>query len=112
PPKPATRPRGPGSRLRGESMEPATDQARPPATARELLLISGLLFATVAPLLGVTWAGTSVLSALRAYVAGEGLYSKGQKDAVYHLVRYTLSRDELEYERYRRAIAVPLADAR
>ena len=93
-------------------MEPATGQVRPPAIARELLLISGLLVAIVAPLLGVTWAGVSVLSALRAYVAGEGLYSKGQKDAAYHLVRYALTREELEYERYQSAIAVPLADAR
>src|SRR5262249_7852712 len=112
PPKPETRPADPGCGRRGESVEPATGQARPPANARAPLLVWGLLFATVAPLLGVTWAGASVLSALRAYVAGEGLYSKGQKDAVYHLVRYTLSRDELEYERYRSAIAVPLADAR
>ena len=93
-------------------MDAATEQARAPAIARELLLISGLFVAIIATLVGVTWAGVSVLSALRGYVVGEGLYSKGQKDAVYHLVRYAATRDEAEYRGYRAAIAVPLADGR
>jgi hypothetical protein len=34
-----------------------------------------------------------VLSAARAYVAGEGLWSKAQRDAVYSLTLYAQTRD-------------------
>jgi signal transduction histidine kinase len=51
-----------------------------------------------------------VLSSARAYVGGESLWSKGQKDAVRALMRFAQSRDEQDWQRYRRAIAVPLGD--
>src|SRR2546426_5027903 len=51
-----------------------------------------------------------VLSAVRAYVGGEGLWSKGEKDAVHYLARYAETRDERDYRRYLDAIAVPLGD--
>jgi diguanylate cyclase (GGDEF)-like protein len=51
-----------------------------------------------------------ILSAARAYVAGEGLWSKAQKDAVGHLHRYGRSRDPAHFASYRAAIAVPLGD--
>ncbi|MBV6285980.1 EAL domain-containing protein [Pseudomonas aegrilactucae] len=47
------------------------------------------------------------LSAVRGYVAGESLWSKGQKDAIYFLNLYVDSRDEAIYQKYRQAIAVP-----
>ncbi|MDH0305052.1 MULTISPECIES: EAL domain-containing protein [unclassified Pseudomonas] len=50
------------------------------------------------------------LSAMRAYVAGESLWSKAQKDAIYYLNLYVADRDPLTYERYRRAILVPQGD--
>ncbi|MFY9477589.1 MAG: diguanylate cyclase, partial [Aquabacterium sp.] len=43
---------------------------------------------------------------------GEGLWAKGQKDAVYHLQRYAGTRDPRYYEEYLKAIAVPQADHR
>jgi PAS domain S-box-containing protein len=49
-------------------------------------------------------------SSIRAYVTGEGFWSKAQKDAVAHLVRYGGSGDEADYQRYLHAIAIPLAD--
>lgn len=51
-----------------------------------------------------------ILSGVRAYVGGEGLYSKAQKDAVAHLARYIQSRSEADLAAYRAAIAVPLGD--
>lgn len=51
-----------------------------------------------------------ILSAARAYVGGESLWSKGEKDAVIHLMRYASSRDEEEFRAYERAIVVPLGD--
>ena len=47
---------------------------------------------------------------VRAYVAGEGAWSKGQKDAVYSLSRYVDSADEQDYRDYLAAIAIPLGD--
>lgn len=48
-----------------------------------------------------------VLSAVRGYVAGESLWSKGQKDAIYYLNLYADSRDEGTFLKYQNAIAVP-----
>src|SRR5207253_11337182 len=48
-----------------------------------------------------------VLSAVRGYVAGESLWSKGQKDAIYYLNLYADSRDEAIFLKYQHAIAVP-----
>lgn len=48
-----------------------------------------------------------VLSAVRGYVAGESLWSKGQKDAIYYLNLYADSGDEAIFHKYQNAIAVP-----
>jgi diguanylate cyclase (GGDEF)-like protein/PAS domain S-box-containing protein len=50
------------------------------------------------------------LSAMRAYVAGESLWSKAQKDAISYLSLYAESGQPLIYQRYRQAILVPLGD--
>src|SRR3977135_501582 len=52
----------------------------------------------------------SILSAARAYSEGESLWSKGQKRAMFHLVRYSETHSEDDYRRYREAISVPLGD--
>lgn len=52
----------------------------------------------------------SVLSSVRAYVGGESLWSKGQKDAVHHLYLYGESGDDQHHEQYQKAIAGPLGD--
>lgn len=50
------------------------------------------------------------LSAVRAYVAGESLWSKAQKDAIYYLNLYADTGDERTYQRYRQVITVPHGD--
>lgn len=52
----------------------------------------------------------SVLSSVRAYVGGESLWSKGQKDAVQHLYLYGETGDDRHFEQYEKAIAGPLGD--
>ncbi|MEG0858044.1 MAG: EAL domain-containing protein [Pseudomonas sp.] len=47
------------------------------------------------------------LSAVRGYVAGESLWSKGQKDAIYYLNLYADSRDEAVFQKYQKSFAVP-----
>jgi len=46
------------------------------------------------------------LSAVRAFVGGEGLWTKGQKQAVYQLQRYALTRDEKDYQGFKYALKV------
>lgn len=48
-----------------------------------------------------------MLSAVRGYVAGESLWSKGQKDAIYYLTLYADNRDQKTFLKYQNAIAVP-----
>jgi len=51
-----------------------------------------------------------LLSAVRAYVTGESLYSKGQKDAQIYLLDYAENHRETDYQRFLAALAVPLGD--
>ena len=51
-----------------------------------------------------------VLGTARAYVGGESLYSKGQKNAVRWLGQYLRSGEEVDYQHYLDALAVPLGD--
>lgn len=64
----------------------------------------------VAMLMLVSVLSVDTLSAVRAFVGGESLWSKGQKDAVYYLGRYAESRAESDYQQFRRALAIPLGD--
>ncbi|MBS1614082.1 MAG: hybrid sensor histidine kinase/response regulator, partial [Bacteroidetes bacterium] len=52
------------------------------------------------------------LSSVRAYVGGEGLWSKGQKDAAYHLQRYATTRSEHEYQLFKEHMKVPIGDSK
>ena len=74
------------------------------------LLIAAVITLMVGILLGVANVGMDVLTSMRAYVGGEGLWSKGQKDAVHYLLRYGRTHNDADYQQYLRAIAVPLAD--
>ena len=51
-----------------------------------------------------------LLSTVRAYVAGESLYSKGQKDAQIYLLDYAENHQERVYARFTSALAFPLGD--
>src|SRR5450755_2594995 len=51
-----------------------------------------------------------LLTSVRAYVGGESLWSKAQKDAVFHLQKYATGRAPEELRQFRADIAVPLGD--
>jgi PAS domain S-box-containing protein len=51
-----------------------------------------------------------LLSTVRAYVAGESLYSKAQKDAQIFLLDYAEKRSEADYQRFMSALAIPTGD--
>ncbi len=69
-----------------------------------VVAVSLLLFA------GVAYAMTAMSDAVRAYVKGESLWSKGQKEAVIALQRYARTGEEASWDRYREALEVPLGD--
>lgn len=52
----------------------------------------------------------AALSSMRAYVGGESLWSKAQKDAVTHLRQFARGGDLAEFKRFREALSVPLGD--
>src|SRR6201999_4138656 len=54
----------------------------------------------------------NTLSSVRAYVGGEGLWSKAQKDALYQLLRYARTHDESNYVRFENYNKVNLGDHR
>lgn len=51
-----------------------------------------------------------ILSGVRAYVAGEGLYSKAQKNAIFFLALYVQTGDEHWYRGFEDALRVPEGD--
>jgi len=56
------------------------------------------------------WFSINTLSAVRGYVGAEGLWSKGQKDAIYNLRKYVRSGDEADYQAYLTCLTVPMSD--
>src|SRR5208337_921250 len=78
--------------------------------SRRLLRIIWPFLAIVVLLLVLWIISMDILSATRAYVGGESLWSKAQKDAVFYLNRYGTTHSETDYERYQDAIRVPLGD--
>ena len=51
-----------------------------------------------------------VMSSVRAYVAGEALWSRSQKNAVYFLNLYLHSGDARQFAQYQASLAVPIGD--
>ena len=109
---------------RASKTEFAEPRAPPPARRRsrvtnriDHLSISTKLTAVVATftfaimlLLVVMEASLNLNAGVRAYVQGEGLWSKGQKDAAYYLVRFLRTHDQHDYQLYEQSIRMPLGD--
>jgi signal transduction histidine kinase len=80
-----------------------------PASGSRPLVIAAFV-AAVALLLLVALASMDILSAARAFVGGESLWTKGQKSAVGHLRNYIETGDERHYARFNQALSIPLGD--
>jgi diguanylate cyclase (GGDEF)-like protein/PAS domain S-box-containing protein len=52
----------------------------------------------------------SIMSSLRAFVSGESLWSKAQKDAVGHLRHYVERGDAISYQSFLASLAIPAGD--
>lgn len=77
---------------------------------RQLIQTIWPFFIIVALLLFLGVISMSALSAVRAYVSGESLWSKSQKESVYHLNHYAKTHAELDYQQFLAEIEVPLQD--
>jgi len=86
------------------------DTFRQLPVARKLLTIVGVFVAIVLCVFYLDMFRSEVLSAVRAYVGGEGLWSKAEKRAALNLTAYAESREESDYQAYLSEIAVPLGD--
>lgn len=51
-----------------------------------------------------------ILSSSRAYINGESLYSKGQKDATRHLITYLFTKENSEWQLFNQELSVPKGD--
>jgi len=78
--------------------------------SRKLYFTIGIMATLVSLEMCTLWFAVNTLSSVRAYVEGEGLWSKAEKDAVYHLRMYAYSHDEKDYQSYRNFLNVQLGD--
>jgi len=76
----------------------------------KLAAMVAVFLAILGSVLGLVLLTFKLQAGVLAFVGGEGLWSKGQKDATYALTRYLEGGDPDDYQAYRRAIAVPLGD--
>ncbi len=80
--------------------------------ARKLYFTIGAMALLIGVELFVLLFSLNTLSSLRAYVGGEGLWSKAQKDAVFHLYKYAVSHADKDYQLFGQFMRVPLGDAK
>jgi len=76
----------------------------------QLAAIVLVFSAIVAALLLVVMVSFGISTGVRAFITGESLWTKGQKNAVYHLARYARAQDPQDYLKFAEAIRVPLGD--
>ncbi len=83
-----------------------------PATgnSRRLLLIVWIFVAIVVGLMAFAYYSFGLMSAARAYVGGEGLWSKAQKESVLALSRYVTEHRPEDYQAFQEALKVNLGD--
>jgi len=76
---------------------------------KRLALLSVIFIVGMCLLFFLSIWGMSCLSAMRAYVGAESLWSKGQKDSVYYLNKYILSHNETHYQKYLQSVNIPMS---
>ena len=78
--------------------------------AKKLYFTVGIMAALIAIELAALVFSINTLSSVRAYVGGEGLWSKAQKDAMYQLLQYGRTHKNEDYQKFKDFMAVPLGD--
>ena len=78
--------------------------------SRKLYFTVGIMALLVTVELCTLWFAVSTLSSVRSFVAGEGLWSKAEKDAVLYLRMYAYSHDEKDYQTFKKFLDVSKGD--
>src|SRR5690349_13575371 len=78
--------------------------------AHKLGLTTLLLSVNACVLLAASYFGMNLLAATRAYVGGESLWSKAQKQAQFRLYRYAVYGQASDYREFLIHLRVPLGD--
>ncbi len=84
--------------------------AHRPTATRQVYLIIALFVALILIFLLLIRVEMNALNAVRAYVGGEGVWAKAQKNAVISLEYYAESGDEAGWQAYLQATQEPLGD--
>jgi len=80
------------------------------SVSHKLYTVVGIMALLIAIELFTLLFAMNTLSALRAFVGGEGIWSKAQKGAVLEIKAYARSRDERHYLAYLDRLRIPLGD--
>lgn len=82
------------------------------SVANKLYIVIGVMALLIALELVSLYFAMNTLSSVRAFVAGESMWSKAQKDAVISLHKYARTRDNQFYKSFQENIQIPLGDSR
>ncbi len=77
---------------------------------RKTLILFLLVFFASLSLITIDYFTLRITSAMRAYIAGESEYSKGQKDALLYLSTYIQTEDEHYQQLFKEQLKVPQGD--
>lgn len=80
--------------------------------SKKLYFTVGIMAALIVVELGALTFSVDILSSVRAYVGGEGFWSKAQKDAMYELLKYGRNHNEDDYLKFQEFMQVSLGDHR
>ncbi len=87
--------------------------ARPEHSAeRQVASVTGPLILIMSLMLLLSVGSLLILSALRAYVNGESMWSKAERQSILELQNYYRTGDESYYQRFGQELSVPLGDRR
>ena len=78
-------------------------------TSKVIFIIFLFLFISLV-LTSIIYVQGKVFEGVRSYVRGEGLWAKAQKDAVFHLERYSYTKDEKDFSYFLKSVEVNLGD--
>lgn len=80
------------------------------SVSKKLYAVVGIMALLIATELFSLYFAINTLSAVRAFVGGEALWSKAQKTAVFQLQKYAVTRNVRYYELFQNQLRIPLGD--
>lgn len=80
------------------------------SVSKKLYAVVGLMATLIAAELFTLFFAINILSSVRAFVEGEGLWSKSQKNAIHSLYQYALLGEEKYLKEFESNLEIPLGD--